>query len=302
MATIPLQLITGFLGSGKTTFLKNYLRNFAAEKRIGIVQNEFAPVNVDAHELRDEKGQYEILEVNNGSVFCVCLLGSFIDSLARFIDEVRPDEILLEASGMSDPVSIGQILQAEKLRNKVYLDYIWCLADAVNFEKISKLQTRINHQVRMADTIVLNKTDLAGENVDAIKAELRKLNPFATIEAVRFARVSFRKNKLPFKTFHENKNEVSKPDLESLVIKTNQVISEKNLHAFIAEIQDCFVRCKGHISLKEKQKVFVQGVYNQYEIKPTAFFEAPTELVAIGNFTDAGYFQKLFEKYCTHDS
>ncbi|HBL77849.1 MAG: hypothetical protein A2W90_01920 [Bacteroidetes bacterium GWF2_42_66] len=302
MAAIPLQLVTGFLGSGKTTFLKNYLRNFAAEKRIGIIQNEFAPVNVDANELRGEQGQYEILEVNNGSVFCVCLLGSFIDSLARFIGEVQPEELLLEASGMSDPVSIGQILQAEKLRGKVYLDYIWCLADAVNFERISKLQTRVNHQVRMADTIILNKIDLAAENPEAIKAELRKLNPFATIEAVRFAQVSFQKKKQPFRVFPEVQDSLPRPDLESLVIKTNLFISEENLHAFLAEIREQFVRCKGHVSLKGKQKAFVQGVYSQYEVKKTAFFEAPTELVAIGNFTDAASFQKLFENYCTHDS
>ncbi len=301
MTAIPLQLVTGFLGSGKTTFLKNYLKNFAAGKRIGIIQNEFAPVNVDANELRGEQGQYEILEVNNGSVFCVCLLGSFIGSLARFINEVQPDELLLEASGMSDPVSIGQILQAEKLRGKVFLDYIWCLVDAVNFERISKLQSRINHQVRMADTIVLNKIDLAGEKQGAITAELRKLNPFASIETVCFALVSFQKKKQPFRVFPAMQDSLPRPDLESLVIKTNLLIPEENLHAFLAEIREQFVRCKGHVSLKNKQKVFVQGVYGHYEIKRTVSFEAPTELVAIGHVADAASFQKLFENYCAHD-
>ena len=299
MAAIPFQLVTGFLGSGKTTFLKNYLQTFSPEKRIGIIQNEFGPVNVDGRELNENGDGYRILEINNGSVFCVCLLGSFIDSLAGFIDEIQPDEILLEASGMSDPLSIGQILQSGKLRNKVYLDYIWCLADAVNFERISKLQTRINRQVRIADTIVLNKTDLAGDKTDTTTAELRKLNPFATIEAVSFAQVSFQKKKFPFKTMPDSKNTVSKPDLESLVIKTNKTISEENLHAFISEIKERFVRLKGYVGLKDNRKVFVQGVYEQYEIKETASFDGPTELVAIGNFVDANDFQKLFEKYCS---
>ncbi|HCR91496.1 MAG TPA: hypothetical protein DIW50_13750, partial [Prolixibacteraceae bacterium] len=147
-----------------------------------------------------------------------------------------------------------------------------------------------------------NKIDLAAENPEAIKAELRKLNPFATIEAVRFAQVSFQKKKQPFRVFPEVQDSLPRPDLESLVIKTNLFISEENLHAFLAEIREQFVRCKGHVSLKGKQKAFVQGVYSQYEVKKTAFFEAPTELVAIGNFTDAASFQKLFENYCTHDS
>lgn len=302
MATIPFQLVTGFLGSGKTTFLKNYLKTFSSEKRIGIIQNEFGPVNVDGHELKKNKSSYQILEINNGSVFCVCLLGSFIDSLASFIEEIQPDEILLEASGMSDPLSIGQILQSEKLRNKVYLDYIWCLADAVNFERVSKLQTRINHQVRIADTIVLNKIDLAKDKAKTIVIELRKLNPFATIEEVSYAQVSFQKKKVPFKTIPESKNTIPKPDLESLVIKTSKAISEENLHAFIADIKDRFVRCKGYISVKGKRKVFVQGVYDQYEIMETTYFDAPTELVAIGNFDDAIVYQNLFEKYCSYDS
>lgn len=302
MKAIPLQLVTGFLGSGKTTFLKNYLKNFSSEKRIGIIQNEFGPVNVDANELKGESGQYQILEVNNGSVFCVCLLGSFIDSLSNFIDEIQPDEILLEASGMSDPISIGQILQSEKLKNKVYLDYIWCLADALNFERISKLQTRINHQIRIADTIILNKTDLVGGNINLVTEELRKLNPFAVIEAVSYAQVSFQKKRVPFKSVQESKSAVARPDLESLVIKTNRSISEKNLLAFINEIRAHFVRCKGHVTIQGQRKFFIQGVYEQYEIKETPYFEAPTELVAIGNFNDAGYFNHLFENYCTHDS
>ena len=52
MTSIPLQLVTGFLGSGKTTFLKNYLEEFLGSRKIGIIQNEFSEVNVDSHELR----------------------------------------------------------------------------------------------------------------------------------------------------------------------------------------------------------------------------------------------------------
>ena len=86
MPAIPMQLVTGFLGSGKTTFLKNYLDEFSGSRKIGIIQNEFSEVNIDTLEIQQNKPGFEILEVNNGSVFCVCLLGSFVDSLAAFID------------------------------------------------------------------------------------------------------------------------------------------------------------------------------------------------------------------------
>ena len=71
---IPLILITGFLGSGKTSLLKQILRETGSEKRIAIVQNEFAPGRVDSNELQSTGFPFDLLEVNNGSVFCACLL------------------------------------------------------------------------------------------------------------------------------------------------------------------------------------------------------------------------------------
>ena len=94
--SIPLHLVTGFFGSGKTSFLKHYLRKFGSQRKIAVVQNEFSPSNIDGKELKLTES-YEILEINNGSVFCVCLLGSFIDSLGAFIDDIQPDEIEVKA-------------------------------------------------------------------------------------------------------------------------------------------------------------------------------------------------------------
>ena len=121
--SIPLNLINGFLGSGKTTFLLHYLDTFAKGRKIGVIQNEFSPAGIDGELITQQGKAYQLLEVNNGSVFCVCLLGGFINSLSSFIDDYAPDEIIMEASGMSDPVSIGQIFQSPILKNKVFLGY-----------------------------------------------------------------------------------------------------------------------------------------------------------------------------------
>ena len=115
--SIPLRLITGFLGSGKSTFLMNYLDAFSSSRKIAVIQNEFSSASIDGQLIRQNNGVYKMLEINNGSVFCVCLLGSFIDSLAAFIEDNNPDEIIMEASGMSDPISIGQIFQSIKLKH-----------------------------------------------------------------------------------------------------------------------------------------------------------------------------------------
>ena len=71
---IPFHIISGFLGSGKTTFLKRVIAKYGGQVNVGIIQNEFAPSNIDGAELRKSGNDFHLLEINNGSVFCVCLL------------------------------------------------------------------------------------------------------------------------------------------------------------------------------------------------------------------------------------
>jgi G3E family GTPase len=299
MSSIPMQLITGFLGSGKTTFLKYYLDQYAGSRKIGIIQNEFSDTNIDGIELKQRNSGFEILEVNNGSVFCVCLLGSFVESLARFIEEVQPDEILLEASGMSDPLSIGQILQSPKLKGKVFLDRVWCLVDAVNFDKITRLQTRVNHQVRIADTVVVNKIDLAENTTEALTQAVKKLNPFAEIQFTSFARVVFKSGKPTLKFIPPGeKAENTRPDLESQVVKSSLLILPEKLDEFLKLIQEECIRCKGYINLTTGKKIFVQGSFERFTLQEVANFSAPTEFVIIGIFRTETSFQKLFDYYC----
>ena len=83
------------MGSGKTTFLKRIIKQYSSEKKIGIIQNEFAPANIDGAELKKSGKDFNLLEINNGSVFCVCLLGDFVKSLEKFVDEYKPDDIII---------------------------------------------------------------------------------------------------------------------------------------------------------------------------------------------------------------
>ena len=128
MIKIPFILVTGFLGSGKTTFLKKALSKIH-DRKIAVVQNEFAPANIDGIELKNEVGDFHLLEINNGSVFCVCLLSNFIASLSRFVDECQPDMVFMEASGLSDPIAIAQLFDDHALRDRLYLSGVWTIVD-----------------------------------------------------------------------------------------------------------------------------------------------------------------------------
>ena len=109
-----LILISGFLGSGKTTLLKNLL-SLHKGKRIAVIQNEFAPSGVDGKELQLTDTSFKLVEINNGSVFCVCLLSNFIENITKLITEYNPEIIYLEASGISDPISICELLNNEAI-------------------------------------------------------------------------------------------------------------------------------------------------------------------------------------------
>ena len=189
MKKIPVYIITGFLGSGKTTLIKHLLNNYSLDKKLAIVQNEFAPYNLDGLELREKATRdFNLLEVNNGSVFCVCLLSDFIKSFNSFINTCKPDIVLFEASGLSDPTSVGEIFSSSVLKDKIYLADSICIVDVTNFLKLEKMQQRMIHQVQMADKIILNKTDLSKEFKD-VEIKVKKLNPFAKLLAASHCKV-----------------------------------------------------------------------------------------------------------------
>jgi G3E family GTPase len=297
--SIPLHLINGFLGSGKTTFLLHYLDTFASARKIGVIQNEFSSAGIDGELITRQGKAYSLLEVNNGSVFCVCLLGGFIDSLSSFIDDWAPDEIIMEASGMSDPVSIGQIFQSPKLKNKVFLGYSWTIVDARNFHKLTAIRSRLEHQIRIADTVVVNKSDLVEEDIELVINDVKKINPFALVQRSSHANINFVEQKNGFKFFPaEESTESCRPDLQSVVIKTNSIITLVKLKQFIESVKTDFVRCKGFVNTDKDKKIVIQGIFDDYSFKEVEWFAGSTELIGIGKFSDNQNFTETFEKYC----
>ena len=113
-----LYLITGFLGAGKTTFLIQFMKQFSSE-RMHIIVNEFGKGGIDG-ELLSELG-IALDEINNGSIFCSCRLDKFENVLQQVLQE-KPDVIIVEASGLSDPTNVKKILnQREKFPGLEYM-------------------------------------------------------------------------------------------------------------------------------------------------------------------------------------
>jgi len=296
--SIPLHIVCGLFGSGKTTFLKNYMQQFGAQKRIGIIQNEFSPVGIDTKELYIQNGEYKILEINNGSVFCVCLLGSFIPSLKQFIQDTQTDELIMEASGMSDPLGITQILQSKALKEKVHAGYYWTVIDAFNFKRDTVLRNRLELQIRIADVLILNKTDLVSEDeIAEIKGKLKALNPFAKTEETTFCdiKISAEKKAFDFLAVSENKPS-TRPNIATTVLKSHLRISLTNLKQFLHDVSQEAMRYKGFVLLENNKSVLIHGVFEHYEIQEINSAFTQTELIIIGSSEKSQALENKFKE------
>lgn len=186
---LPVTILTGFLGSGKTTFL-NYLLSHNQGEKLAIVENEFGEVSIDSALLKHSQTM-ELIELSNGCI-CCSVRGELTEALHELLDKIERgdvtiDRLILETTGLADP---GPIIQAffvdERIRNSVYLDAVITLVDAEH-ALIQLDEHRVaSAQVGFADRIVLTKTDrVDAEQKEKVLSRLNRINQKAEIlEAV----------------------------------------------------------------------------------------------------------------------
>ena len=187
---IPLALVTGFLGSGKTTFLKRIIET-QRQRRLVYLVNDFSPIDVDGVSLADQTEH--VVALPGGSIFCRCLVTSFINELSAIIERWHQptaplDGVVVEASGIADPRALPQMLIETSLAKHYQLGRIVCLIDPGTLGPLLHTLPNIIAQVQAADAIVINKTDLYDEPLIAeTEHTLRTLNKTALIHRTHHA-------------------------------------------------------------------------------------------------------------------
>ncbi|MBN1950326.1 MAG: GTP-binding protein [Bacteroidales bacterium] len=299
---IPLILVTGFLGSGKTSLLRQVLERLGPRKRIAIIQNEFAPGRVDSAELEASGIPFHLLEINNGSVFCACLLDDFIVRLAEFLKTYQPEAIFLEATGLADPVSLAQVMQAPEVSKYLFLGGVWTVIDSVNFNKYQQYVQRVRHQVQIADLILFNKSDLAAPDA-AMTEQINLWNPTAEKFISRngfFDNIeesiskSMGVHEIP--DIAGLKESLPRPDIGSCVIRTQKVYTEKALIGFHDENKEIIYRLKGYVRSRDGQALLVHSVFGRLTIEKAAYWDGPTEIILMGPGIRPGLITKEFLK------
>ena len=292
LGKIPATVITGFLGAGKTTMIRNMLQN-AGGKRIALIINEFGDVGVDMEVINgcgiEGCAKEDVVELANGCICCT-VADDFVPTMQKLLDrETPPDHIVIETSGLALPKPLVKAFNWPEIRSRVTVDGVVAVLDAAalrdglfahdhaavqalreaddNLDHESPLEELFEEQLHCADMVVLNKIDLLTRDelakVEAdIRAELKR--PSVKIISTDHARIenavllglgAAAEDDLESRpSHHDDGHEHDHDDFESFVVTLDDVSDPAALEQrLIAVVRDFDVlRIKGFVNVPGK--------------------------------------------------
>lgn len=315
---IPVHVLTGFLGSGKTTLLNDILRHPALAGSAVII-NEFGSVGLDHHLM--ETAVDTIIELSNGCLCCT-VRGQLVETIENLLER-KPDRILIETTGLADPVPVLQALIA----SPVIADRITFAGMLATFAATDGLATIARHseakkQAALADTIVITKMDMLPEKdrtdaLETVTRELHALNPAAFILSrdvfledpeMQFSPRPTAPSLPPVDEHFHHHHDINRHNdrISATVLTANAPVSRRQIDNFLELLlsahADHVLRIKGLVQLEsDPRPLLVQAVGNR--LSDPVFLEnwpwetPKTQLVVFLEDMPADFVQRLFSGF-----
>jgi len=311
---LPVTVVTGFLGSGKTTLINKILSEDHGRK-IAVIVNEFGEVSIDG-QLIQKSDEEDLIEFNNGCLCCT-VRGDLIETIDKLKKQSELDAILIETTGLADPAPVASsFFLADELSSETKIDSFVAMADAVNLEESLQSNEEAQEQIAFADIILLNKTDLVDEEqLQRVENRIRNLNKAAVIHRTSFSNIGLEKvfgvgafeldAKLDVDpTFLDDLEHEHDDAVGSFVIRETRPL---DINKFMMWITDLLQEQGGELYRSKgifyargfKEKVLFQSVRMLTSMEPTDLWESDdkkmTEYVVIGKNLDEEQFRQGFK-------
>ncbi len=300
---IPYLFISGFLGSGKTTLLNNLLHHYS-NLRIGVIVNDFGDLAVDEALVDTSSVSGEIVELRSGQIFCSCLSGSFIKGILAY-EEIAPDLILDECSGLAKPASLRDIASVISTKSNSLFSCLGMISivDATRYSILKESLLVIQEQIEASDILLISKLeqlqeDEAREFVTDIKKEFpRKIVSLARKGQMEEDILSLlqQKNKEEKCTGSLNAYQDLDPEKyrgwegsggrpQSFTLQITG-LSLAEIQEKLAPFQRRWYRLKGSLITNDRGTCYFDATEQSFEVKPSTE-KAPTGLVVITHDAD----------------
>lgn len=277
---IRLRLVLGTLGSGKTTYIKNFLAR--EHGKIAVLVNDFGAEDVDGALVEDGKTALRVEKIYDGSVFCACKSDKFTDAMLA-LSETDWDWTVVETSGMANPFGMKKLLDFINERAVHRYEYAGavCILDAATCEKSIGILHAAKMQIAVADSVLVNKSDLVDDKTRGrIEKTVRAINadaPIAfTTNAYAVERYRIKDRALP-------------PFIEDITVQKVKVELRSRTDGFELEticrrLAAFCNRIKGIVSMADGQNVFeyIDGTLKTYQTEREGNFIIA---VAVGGFS-----------------
>lgn len=270
----PISIITGYLGTGKTTLLKKIAES--ANKKIAILMNEFGEIAIDSKVIKGKN--VNMTELAGGCV-CCSLTGEFEAAVKEILKKIKPELIIVETTGVAEPDAI--VIDLKNL-TQVKLDSIITVVDADAMVRFPSLGHTGRIQIEMADVILLNKIDLIDmKQAKEIENFVKKINKnAAVIKTVKCDVDMSLLFGIDVERREVHKKHEHKLDVEYFVFESDKKLSREKFEKMVSKLPKGVYRAKGFVRFDDGNYLF-NYVAGRWDFEKSGVQN--TKLVFIGN-------------------